>query len=130
MRHILFDTDTASDDAVALVMSLRCADLHIEAVTCVCGNITLPKVIRSLSERVRASNVAQDGYLPEDLRNLFEFINLLNPEEAEALPDELIPQLQALASDFASATGFPVHAFRNVLLRRIRRSTPREESFV
>ena len=91
---------------------------------------SLPKVIRSLSERVRASNVAQDGYLPEDLRNLFEFINLLNPEEAEALPDELIPQLQALASDFASATGFPVHAFRNVLLRRIRRSTPREESFV
>ncbi|ERI96379.1 MULTISPECIES: nucleoside hydrolase [Eubacteriales] len=47
MRHILFDTDTASDDAVALVMSLRCADLHIEAVTCVCGNITLPKVIRN-----------------------------------------------------------------------------------
>ena len=91
---------------------------------------SLPKVIRSLSERVRASNAAQDAYLPEDLRNLFEFINLLNPEEAEALPDELIPQLQALASDFASATGFPVHAFRNVLLRRIRRSTPREESFV
>ena len=47
MRHILFDTDTASDDAVALVMSLRCADIHIEAVTCVCGNITLPKVIRN-----------------------------------------------------------------------------------
>jgi purine nucleosidase len=39
MRRFLIDTDTASDDAVALVMAHRCADIQVDAVTIVAGNV-------------------------------------------------------------------------------------------
>jgi purine nucleosidase len=39
MRKFLIDTDTASDDAVALVMALNYPDVQIEAITVVCGNV-------------------------------------------------------------------------------------------
>lgn len=41
MRQFLIDTDTASDDAVALVMALREPDVRVEAVTVVSGNVPL-----------------------------------------------------------------------------------------
>ena len=43
MRQLLIDTDTASDDAVALVMALRAPDVRVEAVTVVSGNVPLPQ---------------------------------------------------------------------------------------
>ena len=39
MRYFLIDTDTASDDAVALVMALNYPDVQIEAITVVGGNV-------------------------------------------------------------------------------------------
>lgn len=39
MRRILIDTDTASDDAVAIVMAMRHPDLRVEAITTVAGNV-------------------------------------------------------------------------------------------
>ena len=41
MRRILIDTDTASDDAVALIMALRSSDVQVEAITVVAGNVPL-----------------------------------------------------------------------------------------
>ena len=41
MRHFIIDTDTASDDAVALVMALQHPDVQIEAITVVAGNVPL-----------------------------------------------------------------------------------------
>src|SRR3954468_21967848 len=41
MRRFLIDTDTASDDAVALVMALRSPGVRVEAVTVVSGNVPL-----------------------------------------------------------------------------------------
>jgi purine nucleosidase len=38
-RKILIDTDTASDDAVALMMALRSADVEVLAITVVAGNV-------------------------------------------------------------------------------------------
>jgi purine nucleosidase len=43
MRKFLIDTDTASDDAVALVMALRSPDVRVEAVTVVSGNVPLAR---------------------------------------------------------------------------------------
>jgi purine nucleosidase len=43
MRRFLIDTDTASDDAVALVMALRAPGVRVEAVTVVSGNVPLPQ---------------------------------------------------------------------------------------
>ncbi len=42
MRRFIIDTDTGSDDAVALLMALLTPDIKIEAITTVCGNIPLP----------------------------------------------------------------------------------------
>jgi purine nucleosidase len=40
-RAFLIDTDTASDDAVALIMAVRAPDVDIKAVTIVSGNVTV-----------------------------------------------------------------------------------------
>ena len=39
-RKMIIDTDTASDDAVALVMALRHPDIEVAAITIVAGNVT------------------------------------------------------------------------------------------
>ncbi len=41
MRHFLIDTDTASDDVVALILALRDLSIHVEAITVVAGNLPL-----------------------------------------------------------------------------------------
>jgi len=40
-RSFLIDTDTASDDAVALIMALRHPDVNVKAITVVSGNVPL-----------------------------------------------------------------------------------------
>lgn len=43
MRKFIIDTDTGSDDAVALIMALKTEEISIEAITTVCGNVSLDK---------------------------------------------------------------------------------------
>ena len=40
-RTFLIDTDTASDDAVALIMAMRAPDINIAAITTVAGNVNV-----------------------------------------------------------------------------------------
>lgn len=47
MRRFLIDTDTASDDAVALVMALNHPDVRIEAITVVAGNVPLKQGVQN-----------------------------------------------------------------------------------
>ena len=47
MRRFLIDTDTASDDAVALVMALRHPEIQVEAITVVCGNVGLDQAVQN-----------------------------------------------------------------------------------
>jgi purine nucleosidase len=47
MLHIVIDTDTASDDAVALVMALMHPDVRVEAITVVAGNVPLPAAVNN-----------------------------------------------------------------------------------
>src|SRR5947209_20295180 len=47
LRHFLIDTDTASDDAVALVMALRHPDVEVEAITVVAGNVPLEQAVQN-----------------------------------------------------------------------------------
>ncbi len=46
-RRFLIDTDTASDDAVALVLALRHPGVTIEAITVVAGNVPLPQAVQA-----------------------------------------------------------------------------------
>jgi len=43
----LIDTDTASDDAVALIMALRAPDVRVAAITVVAGNVDLQQATRN-----------------------------------------------------------------------------------
>ena len=47
MRNFIIDTDTASDDAVALVMALRQPDIDVKAITVVAGNVPLPLAVQN-----------------------------------------------------------------------------------
>ena len=47
MRRFVIDTDTASDDAVALVMALRHPDITVDAITVVCGNVGLDQAVQN-----------------------------------------------------------------------------------
>jgi purine nucleosidase len=47
MRQLIIDTDTASDDAVALVMALRHPDVRVEAITVVAGNAPLDRCVQN-----------------------------------------------------------------------------------
>ncbi len=47
MRHFLIDTDTASDDAVALVMALTYPDVKVEAITAVSGNVHVDQAVQN-----------------------------------------------------------------------------------
>ena len=56
MRRFIIDTDTASDDAVALVMALRAQNIHVEAITCVHGNV--PLQVASRNARISVQKAA------------------------------------------------------------------------
>ena len=43
----LIDTDTASDDAVALIMALRCPEVEVAAITTVAGNVSVDQANRN-----------------------------------------------------------------------------------
>ncbi len=46
-RTFLIDTDTASDDAVALIMALRARDVRVAAITVVAGNVDVRQATRN-----------------------------------------------------------------------------------
>ena len=46
-RHLVIDTDTASDDAVALVMALRHPDVVVDAITVVAGNVDVDQGVQN-----------------------------------------------------------------------------------
>jgi len=46
-RAFLIDTDTASDDAVALIMALRAPDVRVVAITTVAGNVPVQQSTRN-----------------------------------------------------------------------------------
>lgn len=47
MRKFIVDTDTASDDAVALIMALRWPDVDVLAITTVSGNVEVTNAARN-----------------------------------------------------------------------------------
>ena len=47
MRSLVIDTDTASDDAVALMMALRHPDIEVAAITVVAGNVGIDQAVQN-----------------------------------------------------------------------------------
>ena len=62
MRNFIIDTDTASDDAVALVMALRQPDIDVKAITVVAGNVPLPMALQNALYTVELCGAATPVY--------------------------------------------------------------------
>src|SRR6266481_2546233 len=57
-RKMIIDTDTASDDAVALIMALRHPEIEVEAITIVAGNVGTKRA--SINARYTVELCGQD----------------------------------------------------------------------
>lgn len=66
MRKFLIDTDTASDDAIALIMALREPTIRVEAITVVCGNLTVDQAVKNALNTIEAVN----SYAPPVYRGM------------------------------------------------------------
>jgi len=62
LRHFLIDTDTASDDAVALLMALRTEGIRVEAITVVAGNVPLEQGVQNALYTVERSGAKAPVY--------------------------------------------------------------------
>lgn len=60
-QHVLIDTDTGVDDALALVFALRSPELVIEAITTVAGNVGVRKCTRNV---LRILNLVRPMHVP------------------------------------------------------------------
>jgi purine nucleosidase len=58
-RPFLIDTDTASDDAVALIMAVRAPDVDVKAITIVSGNVTVAQGTRNALYTLELCGAAQ-----------------------------------------------------------------------
>jgi purine nucleosidase len=62
----LIDTDTASDDAVALIMALRTPDVHVAAITTVAGNVDVDRATANALLTVERSGASVPVYRGSD----------------------------------------------------------------
>ena len=65
-RAFLIDTDTASDDAVALIMALRAPDVRVVAITTVAGNVPVPQSTRNALYTVELCGANVPVYIGAD----------------------------------------------------------------
>src|SRR5690606_12425188 len=66
MRPFVIDTDTATDDAVALVLALAAKDIQIEAITVVAGNVGLAQTVQNALYTVELCGAAVPVYAGAD----------------------------------------------------------------
>ena len=65
-RPFLIDTDTASDDAVALIMAMRAPDVQVVAITTVAGNVPVEQSTRNALYVVELCGVQVPVYAGAD----------------------------------------------------------------
>ncbi len=63
MRNFLIDTDTASDDAVAIQMALAAPDVRVLALTTVAGNVGLEQATRNALMTVEVMGASTPVYI-------------------------------------------------------------------
>jgi purine nucleosidase len=66
MRPFVIDTDTATDDAVALVLAFAARDIHIEAITVVAGNVGLAQTVQNALYTVELCGASVPVYAGAD----------------------------------------------------------------
>jgi purine nucleosidase len=92
-RAFLIDTDTASDDAVALIMALRAPDVRVVAITTVAGNVPLPQATRNALYTVELCGAKVPVYAGADKPLLRAYQNATWFHGRDGLGDHNYPAL-------------------------------------
>ena len=68
--RVILDTDTGVDDALAIMLAMRSSELHVEAITGVCGNTPLDHCMRNIHITLGVLDAAAppDSAVPEVAR--------------------------------------------------------------
>lgn len=71
MRKFIIDTDTASDDAVAMLMALKSKDVEVLAVTTVAGNVPLEQATKNALMTIEVAQAQKPKVYPGCAKPLF-----------------------------------------------------------
>ncbi len=125
MRSFLIDTDTASDDAVAILMALRSPDVQVDAITMVSGNVPVEMGARNAGYTVelcgkqtpvhlgcgrplvREAQYAYFFHGPDGMGGM-NYPAPKRPPEQEHAVDALIRLVRARPSEYALVTLGPL----------------------
>ncbi len=146
-KRLLIDTDTASDDAVALVMALRLPEAHVELITTVAGNVNLPRATRNALYTVElcgADVPVVEGFAKPLLRSHVDATeihgadgmgNMRHPPPKRQptpgrAPDALIACARAAPGELTLVTLGPLTNIAIAILREPRFATLVREAFV
>ena len=115
MRRFWIDTDTASDDAVAILMALRWNDVHVEGISTVAGNVPLEmcsKNARYTVELCGKTTPVYDGAAKPFLREPYWAYFFHGPDgmggmnyPEPKLPPQPTPAVEAMIDAFRSYPG-------------------------
>jgi purine nucleosidase len=125
MRRFIIDTDTASDDAVAILMALRSPDVQVDAITMVSGNVPVemgarnagytaelcgkdtPVYIGSNRPLVREAQYAYFFHGPDGMGGM-NYPPPKRPPEQEHAVDTLIRLVRARPAEYTLVTLGPL----------------------
>lgn len=93
-RSFLIDTDTASDDAVALIMALRAPDVHVVAITTVAGNVPVEQSTRNALYTLQLCGAKVPVYAGADKPLLREYQNATWFHGRDGLGDHNYPEAE------------------------------------
>ena len=102
MRRIIIDTDTGTDDAVAIIMALRDPDVKVEAITTVQGNVSMDRATVNALMSIEAAETYQPpvykGFALPIVKEVDLSLNLLGHGE-DGMGDIGLPPPKIKAED-------------------------------
>jgi purine nucleosidase len=117
-RTFLIDTDTASDDAVALIMALRSPDVRVLAITTVAGNVPVMQATRNALYTVELCDANVPVYVGADKPLLRTYQNATWFHGRDGLGDHdyPAPRQPAAAGDAVDAIIRTIEATPGIVL--------------
>ncbi|MEM7093652.1 MAG: nucleoside hydrolase [Actinomycetota bacterium] len=91
MRKFLIDTDTASDDAVAMCMALRHPDIEVVAFTVVAGNVPLDQAVQNALYTVELCGADVPVYAGADRPMLRDLVTAQEVHGVDGMGDIGLP---------------------------------------
>lgn len=87
MRKFIIDTDTGSDDAVALLLALKSDEIEVIGVTTVCGNVPLAQATQNALMCIEVSGRDVPLYVGSDRPLVREPVTALNVHGSDGMGD-------------------------------------------